>query len=75
MNNGIKKKLEELIGKEVDLQYSYSGIIVDFPSTPNMGGVVKYKVLRIEDDCVVMEDKKDERYISLGHISTVIIKK
>ena len=75
MNTGIKNKLKELIGKEVDFSYSKSGIVVYFPSTPNVEGVVKYKILRIEDDCVVIENVEDERYISIDHISTVIIKK
>jgi len=72
MNNGIKKKLEELIGKEVGLTYLDSGIIISYPITSE---IVTYKVVRIEDDCVVLERDTDEIFISIDHIPYIRIRK
>ncbi len=75
MNNGIKNKLKELIGKEVDLFYGDSGIIISFPTTSKNLWLV-YKVLRIDgDECIVLGNERDERFISIDYISTVHILK
>ena len=77
MNTGIHNKLKELVGKEVDILYSNSGIIVSFPSTKD-NVWLKYKVMRIGIDsteCIVLENDKDERFISIDYISTVINRK
>lgn len=72
MNNGIKNKLKELIGKRVYLPHSNSGgFTIYYPVTDTSS----YKVLRIEDDCVVLEDSIHEKYLSIDYISQITITK
>ena len=70
MNNGIKKKLEELIGEEVTVHFRQYGILIQYPSSGDSDHLNK-KVLRIEDDCVVIGDEVEERIISIDHISHI----
>jgi hypothetical protein len=73
MNNGIKNKLKELIGKEVSLVFSDFGLRIFFPCLVKD---TSHKVLRIEDDdCVVFGREGTEEYFSIEHVSHIIIKK
>jgi len=72
MNNGIKKKLEELIGKEVSIHSREDGIYIVYPSDSPL---YTYKVLRVEDDSVMLGNNKSDRIISLHHISSIEVKK
>jgi hypothetical protein len=75
MNNGIKNKLKELIGKEVELSYNGSGVFISYPPIGQITNM-KYQLLRFEgEDCIVLENGKDQRYISTDHIFTIIFPK
>ena len=74
MSLGIKYQLDALIGEKVDfVQDSNSGVcqIQYPPANPNSGT----RLLRIVDDCVVLEGKGYEMFLSIYHISSLIIKK
>jgi len=74
MNIGIKKKLEELIGKWVELNHGYSGVyICHNPNNDNP----PYKVLRFEsEDCVVLVDRVgNELFVPIDHITSISIMK
>lgn len=71
MKIGITKKLTELIGKEVDLAKSNSGYTILY--NPNNINTLS-KILRFEsDDCVVFSHGKTETFLSIDHISSIII--
>ena len=73
MNTGIKNKLKTLIGEEVEISNQFSGISIYYPSEINLPS---YKILRIEDeDCVVIEDSKCEKFLSIDHITTLTVKR
>jgi hypothetical protein len=76
MNNGIKNKLKELIGKEVSLLMGgESGVIsIHYPNPNNYSNT--YTVLKIDgDDCVVLGTEKVEMFLSIDHISYITIMK
>jgi len=75
MNTGIKNKLKELIGKEVNyFDNGDSGIFSI--SYPYREPYSKYKVLRFEDDdCVVLQGEGKEEFVSIDHISSLTIRK
>lgn len=74
MNKGIKNKLKELIGKEVN--YFDNGDCGIFSiSYPYREPYSKYKVLRIEDDdCVVLQVNDYEEFVSIDYISSLTIR-
>jgi hypothetical protein len=75
MNTGIKNKLNELIGKEVNY-FDNSDCGVFSISYPYREPYSKYKVLRIEDDdCVVLQVDDNEEFVSIDHISSLTIRK
>jgi len=74
MNNEIKLKLEELMGKEVDLMINDLGISIIYPSTILID-ILKYKVLRIEEDCVVFSSNKGEKTLFFDHITSISTEK
>jgi hypothetical protein len=70
MNNGIKNKLKELIGKEVDI---LGDITISYPST---SPTFSYTISRFEDeDCVVLSNNRGESYLSIDHIKFLVIGK
>ncbi len=71
MNNGIKKKLEELIGKKVGVIPNNNGISIQYHrSSPYLG----FEILRFEnEDCVVLGNNTVEMYISIDHITDISI--
>jgi hypothetical protein len=72
MNNGIKKKLEELMGKEVGIRESEIGVSIFYPSLERNSN----KILRFEEeDCVVFDRGIDELFVSIDRITTISIKK
>jgi hypothetical protein len=75
MNNGIKNKLKELMGKDVglNLEGNSSRIFITYSDPRHV--YTEYKVLRIEDDCVVLSDKRKEIFQSIDQITQVIIHK
>lgn len=78
MNNVIKKKLEELIGKEVDITSSYGGVSIIYdPNYPNSSNNYNYlKVIRFEgDDCVVLGKDGETIYVSIDNIPSIHIMK
>ncbi len=73
MNNGIKKKLEELIGDIVGVSDHNGVIVLNYPPKETN---VKKKVLRFEgNDCIVIEDGEYEMFLPIDYISSVNIKK
>jgi hypothetical protein len=75
MNNGIKNKLKELIGETVEFVVDPSNGVfqIHYPPT-NLN--YSSKLLRIEDeDCVVLDGNGYEMYLSIDHISSLILKK
>jgi len=73
MNNGIKKKLEELIGKEVELKLedNSSRVIINYPYRRGLYNLI---VVRVEEDCVVLKwGSKTEIFQSIDHITQLII--
>ena len=66
MNNGIKRKLQELIGKNVDASFLSGSLYVTYPGN---GGII----LRIEnDDCVVVKtEKQGMLYVSIDNIAYI----
>lgn len=67
MNNGIKNKLKELMGKEVDIDF---GGHLRCP--PVIVNEFSSKVLRFEDeDCVVFGNDKVEHLFSIDSIHTI----
>ena len=72
MNLGIKNKLKELIGKDVEISNGYGGVSIIY----NPNRIYHFKVLRFEnEDCVVIGDKEETWFVSIDHISNITIKK
>jgi len=72
MNNGIKNKLKTLVGEDVELRISDYGIFITIP--PGKMGEL-YKILRIEEDCVVLGNVLGETFLSIDNISCLYIRK
>jgi len=71
MNNGIKNKLKELIGKRVNLIGYYGGISIVYSSDTSK---YPYKVMRFEgEDCLVLSKDTEEHYLSIDYISHINI--
>jgi len=69
MNNGIKNKLKELIGKRIDL---IGDITLSYPA---ISPTFSYTISRFEEeDCVVLSNNNKETYLSIHHIKLLIIK-
>ena len=69
MNNGIKKKLEELIGKEVNIYHPDYGIRFVYPyeghSDSQKGEILRFE----EDDCILV---KSVQYRGINDIFSVL---
>ena len=73
MNNGIKKKLEELIGEKVGVIRNNYGVSIDYHPASTSPYEPKI-ILRFEnEDCFVLGDKTMEQYISIDHITEILI--
>ncbi len=72
MNNGIKNKLKELMGKEVSILEGESGFRIFYPSSESNSS----RILRFEgEDCVVFDRGIEDLFIPIDFVTSIRIKK